>query len=338
MVQFINPATGAVDGEAAFSAFIAGGVQIDWTSYPSAAFLLDFEVRGGTFLDNVRVDQFLLSVAENVEQQIDVGFKPDQVEFYTTGGGITGVPSATCNISSGVVDRQTADGIVQFCNSLSVNDNNNPAAAFGRFHNNRCAIVPSGSGISRSGELTSWLETPGDAVDGFGITLRDGGTGFDAFYAAFTFTALGHDLILSQVPASPGLESVSGFGFKPGSAYSVGSQVSNLNLSQGLRSTLYWATWDSIAQVAANRADRDGASPTDTRSVVEDAAVYVVDDTGIRMEADLSSFDADGVTLDWITVFSGSRYATAYVEEGPPIPPVGGGVPSAVKRRLREDD
>jgi hypothetical protein len=300
----------------------ATGFTLNWTTLGTASPLYNYLALGGADITNAKVSLFQAATVTGPQAVTGVGFRPDVVLLYISQSVTDGTPSIAGNsysIGAATASNQWATGIgIQ--NAAA--DSNTRRA----FYENSCVIFPSATGdtIVREASLTS--------MDADGFTLN-----------WTTVTATGHRVIALAIKGgqwkvgtetqktSTGTKATTGVGFTPKCLIlsSHCSATTGALVTDAARLS-FGTTTGTSNNVSQWMGDVDNAPVTVANTIMSVNKCIVMATEGVlatpttNAEAALSSFDADGFTLDWTTADATAR-VFGYVALGDTPPSTGTG-------------
>lgn len=288
--------------EADLDSFDADGFTLNWTT----------NLYGGA-IDGPDV-MFLAIGGDDVEAQVvnwtsptstgnkavtGVGFEPGVV-LHAPGAASTTIPTTSAGMIGVGLGAMDAAGN-QWMNTLASADNATTSDTSRYQRTDKCVAYINDSGtvneeaafvsMDADGFTTNFTSANGVAVQYISLCL----SGLDAKVGNFTKTT----------DAAPASQAVTGVGFEPGSVLlsSVGAASST-----SIASTAAWALGggDGSNERSVAQRDGDGLGTTEADSIWHNDKVFVQERTNsggptTDEEADLTSLDADGFTLNWTT-------------------------------------
>jgi hypothetical protein len=302
VIMTLNSGDTNVDGEAAFDSWITNGVRINWNNALNSSYLVTVVLFGGNDLD-AKAGNFTASGPGGTTTNVDVGFVPDSVMFFSNGTSLNDTTStdAAHNVGFAINKSpiiQRAVGSI-FYNSLSTGS----SAVF--MNDNRSIVnVGPGLAVSRAFEVTGFISNP---VNGFTVTHRAGSSTADLIsaYLALKFNdAVDTHIATVTTPNSTGNQSITSTGFTPQFIMSLTNPVSTVNdySTNGMTGISTFTNSNEYSYALINE---DGASTINTQSLSSNqAAVLPKNDGSTGYIADLISMDSDGWTWDFTNIDS----------------------------------
>jgi len=175
----VNVPGTTLDGEANFVSFNANNVIINWSTAPSAAFLVTVVLFAGTDLSAQAATFTVPAVLNNTVDVNTVGFEPDVVlTVYPvrSGDGF----SAVARVSQGVVINK--ETVYQACSAYFSRDSVATSEVGGRITETYGCM-----NIDRNGALVDAGEFSAFDANGFSCTARVAGSGNDCAFLALAF-------------------------------------------------------------------------------------------------------------------------------------------------------
>lgn len=156
----------------------------------------------------------------------------------------------------------------------------------------------------------NWTAELEDNANGFDLTVRDANSGDDVGYIAMAFA--NHDVVVDTMttPTSTGDDAQTGLGFEPLFVGFISSMMSAANTlkTDGEAGSIGMSWIAETEEACAEATSEDGVTTTNTGSYVNTVAVDMLDHDGTPgFVGTLSSFDADGHTVNYTTVDGSAR-------------------------------
>jgi hypothetical protein len=320
LVGMLFPVLQSMDARADFSSWITNGIRIAWTGTPNAGYLMTVILLGGADLTAyVNSTSFTVPDADG-EDVTDPGFQPDQVWTICAGHNtdFTASPTITaeCHWTFGVAD-DNGGGIDQWCTGTWLRDNFGSTSEKGCFYN-AVAANTDATWTYRTVELTSMI------ASGFHLAQSSSGvngTTYKIGYLALDFGGNSHSAGTAQSPTSTGDQGITAPGFTPGFGLFLAGMI------EGTVPKVWGSTVgdtigigvadDAITEYGYGLADESTADPTNAESEAVSDAILVNDGDGTGLlQAALTSWDANGFTLNWSAVDTGTarNYGYAVIE------------------------
>jgi hypothetical protein len=318
--------SGVVDAAADLVSFDSGGFTMNWSDAPGSAWIMHYLALGGSDLTNVFIKTFNTPTASGSVPYTGVGFLPDcLIGLWSLAGTV--LPYAGAN----------AVQAVSFASSASAEQ----SCGFGD---------EDAQDISRGRQwLRPLFVRASDAQDG-GERLEGDLTSLDAdgftinYTASITFAMPMAVLCLKggqykvgtdTQRTSVGTKATNGVGFQPTgllllSANAVGNAADDATKSKhsigAVSSGVEGCSW--FESVDALDTSDTNSSSTTGKVIRTATSVSTID-----AEADLSSFDSDGFTLDWTTADATAREFAYLAFGSEPSPPAEGNLAPVIYGR-----
>lgn len=299
-VVILNPATGAIDGEADYNAMIADGIRITWGNNPAAGYLITAVFYAGTDT-SAHAGVFAIG-NQNVETNVNtVGFEPDV-------------------ILTGTHHRATFDGAVAAFASIShgvvVNDGSDTQASY---------TWQSDDGVGTSnvhGEITGtygvmqraafWKGDFGTFdAQGFSCTPRLANANVEVGYLALAFNGEADFWAgIIDTPIAAGNQSLAAPGFEPQHVHVGLTQLLALDTTYttGDAGSIGVSVFDEDDAFCNSIQDEDGQGTSDNQSLSDDQVInFPADDGGVAFVATFTSFDANGWTWNFTQTLGAIR-------------------------------
>lgn len=259
--------------------------------------LADFQKAAGSFQLNTSTGNQTISA---------LGFQPKIIFLKWSGQTTTGTSAVDYSIGYGVAVSPSSRAAVY---SRQVNGSLNADA---RHANNRCLVV-----INSSGTVTEAADLVSMNPDGFTINVTDATAAVRVSFEAWGGSSLTNvALVQFTTPTSTGTRQITGAGFAPDLAqfFTIGSTTAPPSTMTGGRFGFGFAASSTAQAGLGNSVLSSSSNDTGAQSVSK--ALYVPDTSAMYLDANVSSFDSDGVTLNFTTVQSSSVYAWAVLTKG----------------------
>jgi hypothetical protein len=306
-VRYQDGASTSHQGIADFVSMDADGFTLNWSGVVAAGHPIQYEALGGTDLTNVFVGTFDTGTATGNLAITGVGFTPHAVEFHSS----RNVPASTviastsanpCNQMMGAMDSAGN----QFVNCWSLEDAQDPTDNYDLTSNTRCYLTSSANGaVLGAGSFVSM-----DA-DGFTVNRNTGGTSVATHYIAYK-TSGGMFVGTDAQKTSTGTQAKTGVGAVPLLLHFYGSNdtsVADTTFVTGTAAAI-GITDNSANELALAVSDTDGLTDTETTALAKTTKVlaWATGNTPtVVAEADCSTLDSDGYTLNWTTADATAR-------------------------------
>jgi hypothetical protein len=283
-----------------FVSMDADGFTINWSTVQSGEQII-FLALGGDDLTNVAVKNFESRTTTGNQATTGVGFQPDAILFI---GGLcdTGTLAAEqsnlhygmgCAISS---SSRAALGAFSAGAAATTDANQNQVGT-------KCFTILNGSSVFEEADLVS--------MDSDGFTLNWTTAYSDLrWVSALCLKGGQYKIGVETQKTSTGTKATTGVGFQPSGLFVFGANKAastavqaNLRLSIGMASS-------TTARACHWIGDQDAAADSIADSDHDTAAIlkHLTEGTPtLDAEADLSSFDSDGFTLNWTTADATAR-------------------------------
>lgn len=295
-LTFIDYDGATIIGEADLSSFDADGFTLDWTDAPTTADEVGFVAVGGTNVQAKAVNWTSPTSTGN-HAVTGVGFTPDVVLHVAGHDGAAGIPSSSGGhrFAWGAMD----DSGNQWTHAVFAQDGQSTSNT-GRYQRTDKCI----SEITGNGTIEEEAEFVSMDADGFTTNFTT------AFNGAFAYISLCLSGISATVGnfakttnAAPASQSITGVGFKPGAV--LLSSFANV-ATTSVQPHAAWGTGagDGTNERSTLQVDVDGLSTTDAESLWKNDKIIALQDSAtgsIDAEADLTSRDPNGFTLNWTT-------------------------------------
>jgi hypothetical protein len=296
---------------ATLNSFDANGFTVQFTVASSGAETYHYLALGGDDITGTHLED-MASLTSTGSVTVETGFRP------------------SCLLAIGA--SKPSDGFANTSNSSigfatgTSTDQNMVASVYSR----NAQGTSSTSKYMRTSHLAALVNASNDYELGELSNLNEGGYSVNwstAYGTAYLWPILAIGgisckIITGTAPASTGSSSYTGAGFRPEAALFLSTgKTSGTGISSSNQICIGAATGPSERFCIGIR-DTSGAGTTEADKSA--AADQVLTSTAISYEADLTSFDVDGFTLDWSAV-SGSEEEFTTLLIGSAATPVEGG-------------
>jgi len=298
LIMWLDPNTGAVDGEANFNSFIPNGIRITWGNVPASAYLMTFIFWAGddvstyaniATLGNVGVP----TVVNTVPFMLDVGL------FASHATTIDDTSYQYYYQSTGFYVNDGAD--TQRCSAHVFDDNVIPSAEYASYSETYAVAQTGVAALSWGGQVSA------PNVTGFTITPGVGNAGGDQVgYLCLNFNGkIGVYGTTLNAPIAVGDNTVSGVGFEPQGAMLGLTQLTAVaTVATADAGSVGMSVIDEMDQYCNSVQDEDNQNPTDTQSICDDQVLRLRDDDGTASHtATFSGFNSDG----WVWNFTATE-------------------------------
>ena len=297
--------------DAIFDSFGTGSITIDHQIAPSTGYIVNVILIGG--------DDFTAQVGFIDPTDTDSG-TTDITTTFESEGGIFGYVERDDN-SSGAGHIRFSVGYMSYISSVITQ--------------RVVALRESTGGGSgqpsmarRTDRVASYLSTTGSEVAGFEVTgvtsttveittHTSGAASRDLFYILFNTNGQGVWTGDINSPTSTGDNSVTGIGFKPALFMPILSTLYTSDVDANNNTAGGMCLGVAVTDMADNDLEgssrislEDNANPTNTECSSESSIIRVTQGDGTDgIAASFTSFDSDGVTLNWGTVDGSNTWA-----------------------------
>ena len=293
--------------EADLTSLDSDGFTLNWTTVISGVDI-HYLALGGASLTNALAGNFVGNNLTGNQGVTGVGFQPDVIIFLS--GGLITLPNDTTGT------RNSIGAAVSSTQRWSMNIWNQDAVALTnagrRLYAAQCLLTSSSAGT-----VTGLADFVSFDTDGFTVNWSNADNTNHGYLALKGVNAKVGTITQKT---SAGSQATTGMGFAPtavifashGSTDSVGTLVDDLLLSFG-------ATTGAANEGVVWAGDNDNVLPTTADCASSTASVIQLREPGtttINAEADTTSLDADGWTLNWSTADATAR-VIGYVALGP---------------------
>lgn len=305
VVTLPDPGGVTNDAVATFDSWITDGIRIDWTTLPSAAYVVDVILWAGDDIEAV-VGDAAPNVVGGADVTVTTTFQPDHLVCLS--GSFDGDFDEVYNRGwMSCLSQSVRGGITK---SVNFEESNNKATTQPSLRLAGTLATP-----FRGSASGPFLVLAGTALvqynaDGFDIQSvgNVGATGPRIGYLAVNYGGASYDLQVESTPTTAGVTAFTGYGFKPGSVLMLptisAASWGTSDLTNEAAGTAGLAFFTQNEEFCSSVSAEDNASNSNTQSADKDTALYMPldDGTGPEYEAAFESFTSDGFELDFTTV------------------------------------
>jgi hypothetical protein len=296
-ITILSNGTPTVQTTADFVSMDADGFTLDWDAVSGSAHIVRFLALGGDALTNVKVDKFATATSAGAQGVTGVGFQPDGLLLIQAGmTSATVLPGTRVGTYPSIGGANSSSSMG--CSSIRADDGG-ADASFGTYQQGD--ELNSARGITNTCTLTSF-DSDGFTVNWSAVSV----TARHAFYVAIKGMSV--KVGVETQKGATGTKATTGVGFKPKALLVLGSNkiasdvdvtgqmTLTIGASDGTREGCVWVGADKPSNSQADNA-------TDSAKVLQHRSLSGT----LVAEADVSSFDSDGFTLDWTTADTTGR-------------------------------
>ena len=308
-----------IEYEADFVSLDVDGFTINVTTAPGVAYRIGYLALGGDTLTNVYLGDYQMGTSTGNEVVTGVGFEPDAIMLFANGiASATTANTSDMNISIGYATSPTKQGTAAIFSQEWVG-----TSVTYRYQVSDKMLA----GFSGGAFIHYELDLVSFDADGFTYDLTNAPTSGRNF-KYICLQGGEYDVGVFNSQTSTGTFSISGLGFTPQagvftSVLGATSAIEELNnkLNIGLAT-------GNAEQFTIGSTDEDNQSPSNSDNFSDDSRVYLNYDFAQTKLGDISltSWDADGFTLDQMDADPIANEVIYFVIGSPYIPPVIGGV------------
>lgn len=314
VIRLFSDATPTQESKADLVSFDSDGFTINWSDAPASAWLIHYLALGGSDITNAKAGVFNGPAAVGNQAVTDPGFTPNVVLI-----GDSQVNPASTDGANGQFNLGAFTSTAQVSTSWRDRDARATMWSASSQRSDRAITTFAGTSDALADEATFV------SFDASGFTLNYSVTAGaeNSNYLAIACTNVAVGVETSKT--TTGTKATAGLGFQPtallawswGLAASAAVDSSQAKLSIGAASA---AGTEGGIWVEAD--DNVADSAVDSRTYT-DKIIGLSDQPSTTVaEADLTSFDSDGFTLDWTTADATAR-EFAYIAFGPPAAAAG---------------
>jgi hypothetical protein len=299
-IRVVNPA-GSMVVEADFVSLDADGFTVNWTTADATARIINYLALGGDDLTDVITGNDVRPAADGDQAITGLGFQPDYLMIFSASASGANPNLVSAN-SSGSIGGASATDEVGY-SGHRMRDGQATSDTARRQRTNEVFAFPANSGTFGKATLKSF-----DA-DGFTLNwVVDAGSQGYFYWLAMKGPQFKVGNFTQKT--STGSQATTGVGFTPkvlvvtsfnnvADLFSIATQRMSIGMATG-----------SSEEACIWYGDRDAEADTIADSDLDRAATIKMMTEGtptIDAEADLTSFDGDGFTLNWSTADAVAR-------------------------------
>ncbi|MEP6593303.1 MAG: hypothetical protein ABJC51_06400, partial [Acidobacteriota bacterium] len=283
--------------EADLSSWDATNFTLNWTTNNATAYVIHYIVIGGPDV-SAKVLAWTMATATGNQSVAGVGFQPNAVIHAHGTHGFVSASGSIPNAGFGL-GAMDADGD-QWASSFLTIDN---AATSDTQRDQRtdAAIYTFDNSLAVQ-KKASWV-----SMDPDGFTINFSNATSAAAARVFSLALKGVNVkpgsFNKATGGAPQSQSLTGLGFQPGVVLFTSMQDIT-RAAPVAHSRFGIGASDGTTEGASAITDQNGVATTSVRAVDKTTKAYIVADTNnstIGAEADLTSLDSDGFTLNWTT-------------------------------------
>jgi hypothetical protein len=300
-IRILASGAPTMDAAASFTSFDGDGFTLNWSDAAPSAFIIHYLALGGTDITNAKAGSFTSRSGAGAQSVTDPGFTPT---FLL---GSSNQNTAVGNRNSSTVGLYMASGVSnQRGLGYQSADAGADTVAASSQRNSQWMVEPS------SGGTYNWLaDLTGFTATGFDLNFTNSAGARLKLYLALSGTFKVY-VGAGLQKTSTGTEATTGVGFTPnallfGSWGQAASASVDTSSADNTKVSIGAATATAEGFVWNNDVDGAATSVANMRTVTDKAIGFSTATSTTDAEADLSSLDSDGFTLDWTTADAVAR-------------------------------
>lgn len=276
----------------------ADGFTINWVTNGGTAEIIGFLALGGADLTNVKAGNFFANTSTGNQSITGIGFQPDLC-LFTTEAKSTSYPAGQ---GKGFNFGAAISSTSRFALGIAGGRPGKAGEGGGYLTNVRCLL-----GIKKGTQLEYEWDFVSQDTDGFTVNLLlTKGSAIPVEYLCLKTTNGEVNIKEILSPTSTGTQATTGVGFKPSAildftrsqvSSTVGLNDSSAGVGVSDATTDYMVNATSLDNPGSVSLADTHLSTTKIGTSITPGATPTLDE-----EADVTSFDTDGFTLDWTTV------------------------------------
>jgi hypothetical protein len=284
------------DGQADLVSLDSDGFTINWSDAPASAFIIHYLALGGADITNAKAGFTSVTSGTGDKVFTGVGFQPEFLLLSSNGTSATtaqaqaNIHLAAASSTSRVVASSFKDRDLVTTTETGTYQRNDKVFA---------QIASTSDTVASEGTLASFDS------DGFTINYTTGAAlaiGYLALRGGSFF--VGSD----TQKTTTGTEATTGVGFTPkGVFFWSSNQANSSSISSTAKYSIFAADGTTEGGVWFQSLDAAADGTSDMRTVTDKALGFSTQASTTDAEADLSSFDSDGFTLNWTTADATAR-------------------------------
>lgn len=299
----LTAGTATANNIADLTSFDATGFTTNWPTLTTASPLYNYLVLGGTDITNVKSGNFAAATSGATQAVTGVGFQPDIVFLFATLQTTSAMSNNNNQYGFGVMHSSGQWAMCQRDQNAQATMNTTRA-----FSNARAIMIQT----STTNALFDERSFVSMDSDGFTLNIdTQGGTGFLIGYMAVKGGQwkVGND----TQKTSTGTKAITGAGFTPvGAVFGSVCDTQTSGTADNAR-LMFGATTGTSNNVALWTGDTDNVPDAIANTIMSNNKCIVMATEGAsaspttNADAALSSFDSDGLTLNWTTADATAR-------------------------------
>ncbi len=295
---FIKDTSSTVGLAASVTSFDSDGFTLNYATADGTALLVHYIALGGTTLTNVKVGSVAAKTSTGTQAYTGVGFQPDALMLV----GVqleTAIPN---NSVSAKMMVGVAAGANQGCAWFRDRDAQDVSSSVSRLQTTKVLTGTSSSSTTVVAEAS--LST----FDADGFTLDYSTAGAAAFNYMYLALKGGSYFVGSETQkATTGTQAKTGVGFRPAGLIGFGIQQTAANTFNGATLALGATDGTSEGFSWAEAQNAQGTSVAKSAFATDKFIRFATGPSTTNAEADTTSLDSDGFTLDWTTADATAR-------------------------------
>ncbi len=284
------------------TSFDSDGFTLNWTTNNASAYIIHYLAIGGADLTNVRADNFSLATSTGNQAITGAGFQPDFVMFLSArdSGAIPNTAVHTY-LSLGLAKSSSERAALAFASQ-----DNAGTSETNRYQRTTLCLAT----LADSGTVDSEADFVSMDSDGFTINNSDAPTlAHKVMYLALKGGS--YKVGAETQKTSTGTKATTGAGFQPTGLFLASFNDVAQTTPQPHHRFSVGAASAAGVEGASWIGDTDAAATSSTNmSTLTTKVIHLInadDPASPSAEADLSSLDSDGFTLDWTTADATAR-------------------------------
>ncbi len=287
--------------ECDLTSFDADGFTVNWTTNDANAYVIHYLAIGGADLTNVDVDNFEINFAAGNQSITGVGFQPDCLIFF--GVELFPAPPSVRGglaMQIGFAISSTERAVISWASANAIS-----TMSTGRIQKTDECLAYYNAGGTRiaSADLVS--------MDSDGFTINKPSSGSSRRVGFLALRGGQYSIGTETQKTSTGTKAKTGVGFQPTGLLLAGFNRASVATHQVHNRISVGAASAAGTEGGTWAGDTDALADSSTDMATSTTKVFTHIDTdapsAVDAEADLSSFDSDGFTLDWTTADAVAR-------------------------------
>lgn len=318
VLELLTAGATGVQNLAGFTSFDANGFSLNYAVNTLPDALLNYITFGGTDITNVLSGSFASNTTTGNQAVTGLGFQPDLVILFATLQTASGQSNNHSQYTFGVMDAAGN----QWSMTQKIRNAQATMATTRAFANDKCFVMQATTSSSAVFQDMAFV-----SMDSDGFTVNITKAGGSAILIGYLAIKGGQWKVGTDTQkTSTGTKATTGIGFTP-SLVMFGA-TGQLNAGVTTDARLCFGATDGTRSIAQWTGGRNGSADSICNTILSASKCLIMAQEGtsatptIQAEAQISSLDSDGFTLNWTTADSNARIF-GYIALGANATPAG---------------